>query len=161
MTSWKKALNTDEISEVIVRNTFKSLNDPNLSAEYNDTLVRFFSRKTTFNYQNHKVYPTQTTRPEWAHRLGCWTCETYGNSFQLETPIHALVTCPMVSHVRDEVLRKYGLSRQPQQTTNTHPMWGQFLALPSNKNCTFLGNIMNNVITVEKQEIKGKLTRMY
>ena len=78
------------------------------------------------------------------------------NSFQLETPIHALVTCLMVSHVRDEVLRKCGLSRQPQQTTNTHPMWGHFLALPSNKNCTFLGNIINNVITAEKLKARNK-----
>ena len=71
------------------------------------------------------------------------------NTFQLETPEHALITCPMISHVREEVLRKCGLSRQPQQTTNTHPMWGHFLALPSNKNCTFLGNLTNNVITAE------------
>ena len=54
-------------------------------------------------------------RPRYgAHRLGCWMCETYMNIFQLETPLHALVTCPILSHVRDEVLRKCGLSRQPQ-----------------------------------------------
>ena len=28
-------------------------------------------------------------------------------------------------------------------------MWGHFLALPSNKNCTFLGNLTNNVITAD------------
>ena len=156
VNAWKKALNTPEINEEMVRNTFKSLNDPNLSAEYNDTLVRFFSRKTSFNYQNHKVYQNQATRPEWAHRLGCWTCETYMNTFQLETPEHALITCPMISHVREEVLRKCGLSRQPQQTTNTHPMWGHFLALPSNKNCTFIGNITNNVITAETLKARNK-----
>ena len=55
MNAWRKALNTSEINEEMVKNTFKGLNDPNLSAEHNGTLVRFFSRKTSFNYQNHKV----------------------------------------------------------------------------------------------------------
>ena len=96
-----------------------------------------------------KVHQNQATRPEWAHRLGCWSCETYMNMFQIETPEHALITCPMISHVREEVLRKCGLSRQPQQTTHTHPMWGHFLAMSSNKSCTFLGNLTNNLITAE------------
>ena len=149
VTSWRKALNTEDISEEQIRNTFKSLNDPNLSADYNDTLVRFFSRKTTFNYQNHKVYPIQATRPEWAHRLGCWSCETYLSTFQLETPLHALVECPIISQVRNEVTTRCGLSRLPQLTTHTHLLWGQYLAMPSNKNCTFLGNILNNVVSAE------------
>ena len=84
VSAWKKALNTPDIDEIMVKNTFKGINDPNISAELHDTLVRLFSRKTTFNYQNHKIYQNQDTRPEWAHRLGCWACETQLNMFNLE-----------------------------------------------------------------------------
>ena len=55
----------------------------------------------------------------------------------------------MISHVRTEVLRNCGLIRNPQQTTHTHPMWGQFQAQPCDKPSTFLGNLVNNIITAE------------
>ena len=39
---------------------------------------------------------------------------------------------------------------QTTPTDHTHPPnVGRFLALPSNKTCTFLGNLTNNVITAE------------
>ena len=133
----------------MVRNTFKGINDPNITADVHDTLVRLFSRKTTFNYQNHKIYPNQATRPEWAHRLGCWACEKYLKVFNLEIPEHALITCPISANVRSEVLRDCGLIRNPQQTTHTHTLWGQFLALANGKSSTFFGNFCNNLITAK------------
>ena len=77
------------------------------------------------------------------------SCETYLNTFKLETPEHALISCPMISHVRTEVLRKCGLIRHPQQTTHTQPIREQFHAQPCDKPSTFLGNLANNLITAE------------
>ena len=81
VNAWRKALNSPDIDEAMVKNTFKGINDLNITAEHHDTLVRFFTRKTTFNYQNHKMYPNQANRPEWAHRLGCWAYEIQLNTF--------------------------------------------------------------------------------
>jgi hypothetical protein len=102
------------------------------------------------------LYPNQATRPEWAHRLGCWSCETYLNIFNLETPEHALIKCPLISNIRSEVLRNFGLLNiSPQLTTNTHLMWGLFQAQPCNKPSTLLGNLINNLVTVEIIKIRN------
>ena len=157
VNSWKKTLNWQGVTKDLLNKTFKGINHPDLTAGDNDALVRFFTKKTSFNYQNHKSHPDQATRPEWAHRLGCWACETQLQIFNLETPEHALVTCPLISHVRNEVLSSFGiLNLVPQLTTNAHIMWGLFQAQPCNKNCTYLGNIINNIVTSEILKLRNK-----
>ena len=56
---------------------------------------------------------------------------------------------PVIAHVSTEVLRNCGLIRNPQQTTHTHPMWGQFQAVTCQKSSTLFGNLANNLTTAE------------
>jgi hypothetical protein len=157
VNSWKKTLNWAGVTKDLLKKTFKGINHPDLTARDNDTLVRFFTKKTSFNYQNHKAHPIQATRPDWAHRLGCWACETHLNIFNLETPEHALITCPLISHVRQEVLGSFGiLNLVPQLTTNAHILWGLFQAQPCNKTCTYIGNLFNNIVTAEILNLRNR-----
>jgi hypothetical protein len=75
--SWRKTTRDHTVEMETIRNTFKSINYSDIPASDHDALVRFYLRKTTFNWQNHKIYPNQATRPEWAHRLNCWSCEMF------------------------------------------------------------------------------------
>ena len=101
-----------------IRNTFKSINYKDIPASDHDALVRLYLRKTTFNNQNHKIYPNQATRPEWAQRPNCWACETYLGQFHIETINHAIYNCPCLENICKNTLGLFGLfTTVPQQTT--------------------------------------------
>ena len=111
------------------------------------------------NCQNHKVYPIQAERPEWAHNLNCWACETKLGIFNIETLRHALQSCPCLTDIRKETLGFFGLKCSfPQPTTPAHYiLWGQYYRLSScDKPCDFLGNLLNNQITTEILKIRNK-----
>ena len=85
LKSWRKTTGDTIVEMETVRNTFKSINSKDIPASDHDALVRLYLRKTTFNNQNHKIYPNQATRPEWAQRLQFWACETYLGLFYIDT----------------------------------------------------------------------------
>ena len=94
LVAWRKATGDNTVIIETMRNTFKLTNQNYILASDHDALVRFLTRKTTMNYQNHKIYPIQADRPEWAHRLNCWSCETKLGIFNIETLDHAVQNCP-------------------------------------------------------------------
>ena len=100
LKSWRKTTGTNTVEMDTVRNTFKSINYSDIPATDHDALVRLYLRKTTFNNQNHKIYPNRATRPDWAHRLNCWSCETYKGQFHIETLDHAINSCPCLENIR-------------------------------------------------------------
>ena len=142
-----------------LRNTFKLTNQNDIPASDHDALVRLLTRKTTMNYQNHRVYPVQADTTEWAHRLICWSCETKLGIYNIETLDHAVQNCPCLTDIRKDTLGLLGLYCSfPQQTTTAHKiLWGQFYRLSScDKKCDFLGNLFNSVITSEILKIRNK-----
>ena len=62
ITSWKKVTGLTEISKETLEKTFKFINHPDIPAADNDALVRLYTRKTTFNHQNHRTYPVRKPR---------------------------------------------------------------------------------------------------
>ena len=111
------------------------------------------------NYQNQRVYPFQADRPEWAHRLNCWSCETKLGIYNIETLDHAVQNCHCLTDIRKDTLGLLGLYCSfPQQTTTAHKiLWGQFYRLSScDKKCEFLGNLFNSVIKSEILKIRNK-----
>jgi hypothetical protein len=122
-------------------------------------LVRILTRKTTMNCQNHKVYPIQAERPERAHNLNCWACETILGIYNIEMLEHALQSCPCLTDIRKDTLGLLGLYCSfPQPTPPAHSiLWGQYYRLSSyDKLCDFLGNLLNNQITSEILKIRNK-----
>jgi hypothetical protein len=123
-------------------------------------VIKYFlmnNQNRTMNNQNHRVYPVQADRPEWAHRLNCWSCETKLGNYNIETLDHAVQNCPCL--ICKDTLGLLGLYCSfPQQTTTAHKiLWGQFYRLSScDKKCDFLGNLFNNVITSEILKIRNK-----
>ena len=118
LKSWRKTTGDTIVEMETVRNTFKSINSKDIPASDHDALVRLYLRKTTFNNQNHKIYPNQATRPEWAQRPNCWACETYLGQFHIETINHAIYNCPCLENICKNTLGLFGLfTTVPQQTT--------------------------------------------
>ena len=58
--SWKKTLNSPDIDKYLVKNTFKGINEPSLSAEQNDTLVSFFTKKKEFQLSEPQSAPNSS-----------------------------------------------------------------------------------------------------
>ena len=158
ISAWKKATGLAEVSKETLEKTFKLINHADFPAADNDALVRLYTRKTTFNHQNHKTYPVQTERPEWAHRLNCWACETKLGQFHLETIDHATQSCPCLSNVRKNTLSQFGIEYIPQPTTPTHSLlWGQsYRARTCEKKCDFIGSFFDFAITSEILRVRNK-----
>ena len=157
--SWKKTTGEDNISPETIRKSFKAANDRDMLPSDNDSMVRFLLRKTIFNYQNHRIFPDQATRPEWAQRINCWSCETYLSRFNIETVNHAMYSCPCLSIVRKTVLLNFGIMTDwPHQTTPARTfLWGDhFRSQTGNKPCNTLGNFINNLISNEFLRNRGK-----
>ena len=104
LKAWRNATGDNNVNEDSLRNTFKLANEHDIPAGDHDALVRILTRKTTMNCQNHKVYPIQAERPEWAHNLNCWACKTKLGIFNIETLRHALQSCPCLTDIRKETL---------------------------------------------------------
>ena len=107
--SWRKTKENFTVELETFRNTFKSINYSDIPATDHNALVRYYLRKTTFNWQNHKIYPNQAKRPEWAHRLNCWSCETLLGQYHIETLAHAVFSCPSLLNIRKQTLGMFGL----------------------------------------------------
>jgi hypothetical protein len=71
LAAWRKVTGDNTVSEEALRKNFKLTNQNDIPAGDHDALVRFLTRKTTMNCQNHNVFPIQAERPEWAHSLNC------------------------------------------------------------------------------------------
>ena len=159
LKSWRKTTGTNTVEMDTVRNTFKSINYSDIPATDHDAQVRLYLRKTTFNNKNHKIYPNQATRSDWAHRLNCWSCETYKGQFHIETLDHAINSCPCLENIQKNTLGLFGLlSNAPQQTTPTHSfLWGHFYRSSTcDSQCNFLGNLFNNFVTTEILKLRNK-----
>ena len=128
LKSWRKTTGDNSVEMESIRNTSKSINYKEIPGSDHEALVRLYIRKTAFNNQNHKFYPNQATRPEWAQRLNCSACETYLGLFFIETINHTLYNCPCLENIRKNTLGLFGLfSTVPQQTESSHSyLWGHF-----------------------------------
>ena len=140
LKSWRKATGDNTVEMETVRNTFKSINSNDIPASDHYALVRLYLRKTTFNHQNHKIYPNQSTRPD---RLNCWSCETYLGQFHIETLNHALRTYAKVPLASLEFLPMplnrplpptaicWDICTGPVPVTAVAIIWGTFLKISS------------------------------
>ena len=142
-----------------------SINCSDIPASDHDAPVRFYLRKTTFNWQNHKLYPNQATRPEWAHRLNCWSCETFLGLYNIETLVHAVISCPNLLNIRKQTLGIFGLLKNaPQQTTPAHSiLWGNcYRSSTCESQCNFWVICLTIILRLKSSKFatKNRLTTL-
>ena len=156
--SWRRTWENPQISRDDVEKTLIFINHPDFIARANDILTRLYLRKSLFGLQLHKIYPNPALRPEWAENVECKRCldarKLYGTQdvISVNSPVHFLVTCPLVENLRENVLSMFDVTL-PRRTNPQDIL----IYCTGYKPCDFIGNYLNASITVEMMDTKEKI----
>ena len=96
-----------------MRNAFKLAQWKHFDAETKDYILKFMTRKTFFNTQVERAYPT--VKPVWFTDIYFHTCKIELGELVPETCQHAMETCPLVRTARTSFLQHLNLAMTPTQ----------------------------------------------
>ena len=108
--SWQASLDNVHINKDCVRQAFKMAQCKLFDADIRDYILKFLCRKTLFNAQLDRVYPT--VKPAWYTDIYCHSCKMQDVLIP-ETCLHAMVDCPAVRAARTTTYQNLNIAVRP------------------------------------------------